>query len=113
MVFGPVAFSLDVPAQIKQAVDWEVSSDGCADGAAASDAIIICGVHRHNPYRVGTVQYAVQQTEKSRPASRTSWFTQQGRTGTGSCSAVGPGGYTGCMMQGINDWARGGGRIRF
>ena len=35
---------------------------------------------------------------------------QQGNTGTGSCSPVGPGGFTGCVIQGIQDW---GGHLRF
>ncbi|MCA1654276.1 MAG: hypothetical protein ABR588_02975 [Sphingomicrobium sp.] len=44
--------------------------------------------------------------------SRNSWvnrskvFSNQGTTGPLSCSAVGPGGYTGCALQEINQAAR-------
>lgn len=46
------------------------------------------------------------------PQTRNSWvnrskvFANQGMTGPMSCSAVGPGGYTGCALQEINQAAR-------
>jgi hypothetical protein len=44
----------------------------------------------------GTRQQRQSWANKSRP------LTTVGNTGTGSCSAVGPGGHTGCLIQEIN-----------
>ena len=46
------------------------------------------------------------------PQTRNSWvnqsrvFSREGLTGPQSCSAVGPGGYTGCALQEVHDAAR-------
>ena len=45
---------------------------------------------------VGTRQQRQSWAQKSQA------LTTVGRTGTGSCSAVGPGGHTGCLIQEIN-----------
>lgn len=45
---------------------------------------------------IGTRQQRQSWAQKSQV------LTTVGRTGTGSCSAVGPGGHTGCLIQEIN-----------
>lgn len=70
----------------------------------SSGAIVVC---RHLPesmrYRMpetyrpnGSRQERQSWAQKSRP------LTTIGATGPGSCSAVGPGGHTGCLVQEIN-----------
>jgi hypothetical protein len=70
---------------------------------AADDAIMICKrLPESMRYRIPD-----QLRTSGTPQERTSWsqkskvLTTVGDTGTGSCSAVGPGGHTGCLIQSI------------
>jgi hypothetical protein len=103
---------IDFDREIRRAVGLEIERDSCGDSAAVSDRIIICGIRHHsNAFRI-------EESERSGPVQssvpnpqRVNW-RQVGATGTGSCSAVGPAGFTGCLMNQIGTWGRGGG-IRF
>jgi hypothetical protein len=113
MLLAFAAFlGIDYSAEIKRAVGLDFGNDACEQGAAASDAIIICGVRHINRFRIEEDLRRSSYAQRSRPTAAHSWFGW-GNTGTGSCSAVGPGGYTGCLSRQIQSWRNGGGRIHF
>jgi hypothetical protein len=94
----------DFNAEVRRAVGLEIERDSCGDSAALSDRIVICGVRRR-PNR-----YRVEESARTGPIPSSipnpapiNW-RQVGATGAGSCSAVGPGGFTGCLMRQINSW---------
>jgi len=69
---------------------------------STDEEIVVCYKAPDSPYRI-----PVPLREREGPASQ-SWSNRAlelqyvGRTGTQSCSAVGPGGFTGCLQQFIN-----------
>lgn len=95
-----LATVIDLSAIIRQEV-----AGGCEDGASASDRIVVCGVRRHSgktgPYRITIPDdgFDVKGNARSVASERSRWVSG-GASGTGSCSAVGPGGWTGCLVQG-------------
>ena len=67
---------------------------------AGKDEIVVCGRRQRNRFAV-TDPEAPFDPSGDTPSvmrERMSWI-QEGDTGTQSCSAVGPGGWTGCMVQ--------------
>lgn len=90
---------LDIAAAARQ----EVARQECRL-REEKDEILVCG------RRDGRGRYQVTDPKKWDPTAgvdsvareRSSWI-EQGDSGTGSCSAVGPGGWTGCMQK---NWKR-------
>lgn len=75
---------------------------------AADSSIVIC---RRRPeserYRLPNAQRLQgSRQERQSWAEKSKQLTNIGNTGTFSCSAVGPGGYTGCLSQEINQAKR-------
>jgi hypothetical protein len=93
-------------AQQSQAEVTVFGNDPCPRDS--NGAIVVC---RHRPE---TERYRLPQTQRSDgPRQVTqSWANKSqdlmttGNTGTMSCSAVGPGGHTGCLIQEINQAKR-------
>lgn len=72
--------------------------------SSTNDEIIVCGQRERNRYAI-TDPNAPFDPEGDVPSvmrERQSWV-QEGDTGTLSCSPVGPGGWTGCM---VKQWKR-------
>ena len=75
--------------------------------AASGDEIVVCG------RRPETERYRIPKELRDQPSDdpeNTSWAVRAesleyvGRTGTQSCSTVGPGGFTGCWDQMVRAW---------
>ncbi|WP_162888154.1 hypothetical protein [Sphingomonas mesophila] len=67
------------------------------------DEVLVCADRRRSPYRLPErKQFDPSGTTMSVMRERQSW-AEEGDSGIGSCSAVGPGGWTGCM---VKDWKR-------
>jgi hypothetical protein len=69
-----------------------------------NDDIVVCGKRERNRYAVTDPQapYDPDGDTPSVMRERQSWV-QEGDVGTLSCSPVGPGGWTGCM---VKQWVR-------
>ena len=82
-------------------VNYKFTGNGCAEGTASSNAIIVCGVRRTSPYRLiePDTDFSPKGGRDSVARQRSRWV-EEGSVGTGSCGPVGPGGWTGCMLQG-------------
>ena len=67
---------------------------------SSDDEIIVCGQRERNRYAVTDPEAPFDPSgdTSSVMRERSSWV-QEGDSGTQSCSAVGPGGWTGCMVQ--------------
>ena len=67
---------------------------------SSNDEIIVCGRRTRNRYAVTDPEAPFDPSGDvpSVMRERRSWV-QEGDAGTLSCSAVGPGGWTGCMVQ--------------
>jgi hypothetical protein len=102
---------IDYSTEVKKAVGFAVGNDDCAQGAAASDVIIVCGVHRTNHFRIDKTVRSSWESDHVRRPSPTRWLGFG--NSIGSCSSVGPGGYNGCLSRQIQSWRDGGGRIHF
>ena len=94
----------DVVAFTSEQISREAGRADCADATADSNAIIVCGVRRANRYRVvpPDMSFEPEGNVESVSRQRSRWV-EEGSVGTGQCSPVGPGGWTGCMQQG---WQR-------
>jgi hypothetical protein len=89
----------DVGAEVTR----EVSREECR--AVDSDEIIVCGRREPDeryrlPGRDGPFDPAGDEESVMRERER---WAEGGETGTNSCGPVGPGGWTGCMVQ---QWKR-------
>ena len=82
------------------AASRDVAQQECRVGGSGSD-VLVCG------RREGLKRYQVTDPKapwnpsgqgKSQLRERMSWI-EEGDTGAGSCSAVGPGGFTRCMLK--------------
>ena len=111
LVFA-AAFGIDLDAEIKRAVGATIDISDCERGAASSDAIVVCGVRRVNRFRIEESVLSSSFSDHVRRAPPNRWLQHQG-TGPGSCSPVGPGGYTGCAMRQVQSWRDGGGHLHF
>jgi hypothetical protein len=89
--------SVDLPSQIRR----EVARQECRSGRGPDDEVVVCSNRRNRQrYRL-TEDLGPRDIERERPNSvreRARW-TEEGDTGTNSCTPVGPGGWTGCMQK--------------
>lgn len=68
----------------------------CGDGEADQE-IVVCGKRQSDRYRVGDPDAPFDPSGNRESVSREqSRWIEEGDTGIMSCSAVGPGGWTGC-----------------
>lgn len=75
---------------------------------ATDDSVVVC-VHRKEEerYRIPQAYRPTGTRQQSQSwASQARAMTTIGGTGTNSCSAVGPGGHTGCVLQQNERWAQ-------
>jgi hypothetical protein len=101
MAAVPMPAAAQAPAQQGEVIVY--GTDPCP--RAADDSIMICKRYPEGMrYRIpeplresGTLQQRQSWSQKSHV------LTTVGDTGTMSCSAVGPGGHTGCLVQQINE----------
>jgi hypothetical protein len=106
--FGVGFVALSVPATAQDSGDSKISeiivygNDPCP--RSTDDAIVVCARKPESErYRIperyrqsGPIQSRQSWTQKAKS------FEYVGRTGIQSCSAVGPGGYTGCLQNMID-----------
>jgi hypothetical protein len=106
--FGGGFVALSVPASAQDSGDSKISeiivygNDPCP--RSTDDAIVVCARKPESErYRIperyrqsGPIQSRQSWTQKAKS------FEYVGRTGIQSCSAVGPGGYTGCLQNMID-----------
>jgi len=106
--FGGGFVALSVPATAQDSGDSKISeiivygNDPCP--RSTDDAIVVCARKPESErYRIperyrqsGPIQSRQSWTQKAKS------FEYVGRTGIQSCSAVGPGGYTGCLQNMID-----------
>ena len=75
--------------------------DACPQ--STDEEIVVCVRQSENDrYRIPEVLRNDDDPETVPWANRAQEMEYMGRTGIGSCSAVGPGGHTGCLLQFIN-----------
>jgi len=86
-------------------VAGEVARQECSSSRGAPDEVVVCGQRgRDERYRLPgrTVPFDPAGNVESVGRERMRWG-QGGESGIQSCGPVGPGGWTGCMVQ---DWKR-------
>jgi hypothetical protein len=110
LVFAAL-LGFDYNADVKKAVGFAVGNDQCEQGAADSDSIVICGVRRTNHFRIDPAARSSWQSDHKWHSRPSRWLGFG--NSIGSCSAVGPGGYTGCLSRQIQSWKDGGGHLKF
>jgi hypothetical protein len=103
LVAGALAAGLAAPAagqqQIRQLVVY--GRDPCPRSSTGEEIVVCARKPETERYRI---PQALRDAPSTDPAS-TSWATRAesleyvGRTGIGSCSTSGPGGWTGCLSQ--------------
>ena len=92
---------LQAEPDIGTAMSAEVARQECK--SLDPDEVLVCGNRRRSPYRLPErKQFDPSGDTPSVMRERMAW-AEEGDAGTGSCSAVGPGGWTGCMVKG---WKR-------
>lgn len=85
-------------AQRRQRVVEVFGTDRCPEGN--SEEIIVCARKPESDrYRIPTEFREPTAADRESQESRVDEAVALGRTGTDSCSAVGPGGFTGCFVQ--------------
>ena len=99
---GALAAGIATPAHGQQIHHLIVFGHDPCPRSSSRDEIVICARHPENErFRIPR---ALRNPPGTGPAS-TSWAARArsleyvGRTGTGSCSTSGPGGWTGCLNQ--------------
>jgi hypothetical protein len=106
LIAGSVAIA-PLPA-VAQSRNSEILVYGTDPCPRSTDGEIFVCTHRPESERF---RIPPKLRSSGPPQSRNSWvnqsrvFARQGLTGPQSCSAVGPGGYTGCALQEIHDAA--------
>jgi hypothetical protein len=105
LIAGSVAVAPPAVAQSRNSEILVYGTDPCP---RSTDGEIFVCTHRPESERF---RIPPKLRSSGPPQSRNSWvnqsrvFARQGLTGPQSCSAVGPGGYTGCALQEIHDAA--------
>lgn len=85
-------------AQRRQRYIEVFGNDRCPEGS--NDEIIVCGRKPESDrFRIPTELRDSSTADLVTQESRVDQMVALGRTGTNSCSAVGPGGFTGCFQQ--------------
>lgn len=90
------------PVDLAADVRREVRREECGGAPAAPGDVIVCGRRNaRDRYRLTESDLALDPDNgpPSVARERGKWI-EAGDTGTNSCSAVGPGGWTGCLQQG-------------
>lgn len=86
---------------VGQALEAEMARQACRSDKP--DEVVVCAERGRSPYRLPErKQFDPAGETMSVMRERQSW-AEAGDAGIGSCSAVGPGGWTGCMAK---DWKR-------
>lgn len=87
------------PVNFGREVDDAVAVVECRK-TSSNDEIIVCGRRQRNRYAVTDPEAPFDPSGDAQSVmrERSSWV-QEGDSGTLSCSAVGPGGWTGCLVQ--------------
>ena len=83
------------------AMSAEIARQDCK--SLAPDEVVVCARRERSPYRLPERKtFDPSGDMQSVMRERQAW-AEEGDAGIGSCSAVGPGGWTGCM---VKDWKR-------
>ena len=86
---------------IGTAMSAEVARQECK--SLKPDEVVVCARRGRSPYRLPERKtFDPSGDTPSVMRERMAW-AEEGDSGTGSCSAIGPGGWTGCM---VKDWKR-------
>lgn len=92
--------------EVSEALRRPLVAPECTAASSDTDSIVVCGRRADDGrrYRVADpdAPFDPRGTAMSVARERARWI-EHGDTGIGSCSAVGPGGFTGCMLQ---QWRR-------
>lgn len=90
-------------AQKRQKYVEVFGDDVCPEGE--NDEIVVCGRKPESDrFRIPTELREASPTDRQSQEARVDEMVAIGRTGTGSCSSVGPGGFTGCQHQTNRAW---------
>lgn len=85
-------------AQGRQRIVEVFGNDRCPEGTGGE--IIVCAKRPESDrYRIPTEFREPSAADRESQESRVEGAVALGRTGTDSCSPVGPGGFTGCFVQ--------------
>lgn len=85
-------------AQGRQRIVEVFGNDRCPEGTGGE--IIVCAKRPESDrYRIPTEFREPTAADRESQESRVDQMVAIGKTGTDSCSAVGPGGFTGCFVQ--------------
>ena len=108
IIGGAAAFSAPASAQSNDSVSEIIvyGNDPCP--RSTDDQVVVCARRPEaERYRLPQ-QYRPSGTRQQKQAwaNRARALETVGSTGTNSCSPVGPGGFTGCLTQVINDARR-------
>ena len=88
---------LHAAPDLGRAVSGEVARQECRSNDR--DEVLVCGRRGRSPYRLPERRtFDPAGDTPSVMRERVAW-AEEGDTGTGSCSAVGPGGWTGCTVK--------------
>lgn len=91
------------PVDLSASVSREVARQECDRAAAAGDRIFVCGRRRSaDRYRLSEQDLRALDPNRTPPsvAREGAKWIEEGDSGIGSCTNVGPGGWTGCMQKG-------------
>lgn len=99
VLLGLGTFSAPADAQARRQRVVEVfGNDPCPEGS--SDEIVVCAKKPESDrFRIPTEFREATEADAKTQESRVNEMVAIGRTGTDSCSAVGPGGHTGCFVR--------------
>jgi len=109
VVIGAGVAALPAPAEAQSANTSEIvvyGNDPCP--RSTDDRVVVCSRHPETErYRLpDTYRPSGTRQEKQSWARQSRSLTNVGATGTNSCSAVGPGGFTGCLTEEIKQARR-------
>lgn len=97
-VLGLGAFAAPADAQMRQRVVEVFGDDKCPEGT--SQEIVICAKKPESDrFRIPTEFREPAAADRESQESRVEEMVAEGRSGPGSCSPQGPGGFTGCFQR--------------